>query len=296
MLALLRDQKGSVVVLTALGLIVIIGFASLIMDIGLLYYNKEQLSVAADAAALAGARDLSISSTQAVATANSYAALNGKKGDIVTPTVGNSGTSLTVTIARPVTYLFAWVFGLKSHTVSGTATATLSAAGSATGIMPFGITKQTLAYGQSVILKQGTGITGNYGALALGGNGANNYRNNIENGYSGLVSVGDWLLTEPGNIVGPTDQGVDYRIGLDPSATFNTVQSVSPRIVIVPVIDSFNVHGKKPVLVDGFAVFFLESSNGGVVTGEFMQMYSDSSNVNPGTGTSYGLYNLKLTQ
>jgi hypothetical protein len=70
----------------------------------------------------------------------------------------------------------------------------------------------------------------------------------------------------------------------------------SPRILIVPVIDSLTVHGRSEVLIVGFAAFFLEGvgghGNNNYVTGKFMQM------VMPGdisTGvTGYGLYGSTL--
>lgn len=296
MLRLLREQKGSVIVIVALATTVLIGFAALTVDMGLLYLNRIELSNMVDASALAGARDLPSSATQAVAVARNYASINGLPSDTLSFRVGTGGSSLAVTASRRVNLLFAPILGLANQTINASATASVSAAGAATGVVPWGIEKETLTYGQTYTLKVGggSGNTGNYGALALGGTGGNNYRDNIEYGYSGQLKVGDWVNTEPGNKVGPTDQGVDYRISQDPNATFSTVQKGSPRVVIVPIVESLDVNGRKPVQIAGFAAFFLQSSSKGVVTGVFMQMVS--SDIPPGGGTSYGLYNIKLTQ
>jgi Flp pilus assembly protein TadG len=53
---------------------------------------------------------------------------------------------------------------------------------------------------------------GNFGALAIGGNGANAYKQAIGGRTSQAFSVGDWIDTEPGNMVGPTRQGVSDRL------------------------------------------------------------------------------------
>jgi Flp pilus assembly protein TadG len=54
-----RSEKGVVLVLVAVSMIVILGLAALVIDLGYLWLTKNQLHVAADAAALAGAANLS---------------------------------------------------------------------------------------------------------------------------------------------------------------------------------------------------------------------------------------------
>jgi hypothetical protein len=53
-----KNNRGQVLVLVAIALVVIIGFAALAIDIGYFYHTKNQLQGAADAAALAGAEKL----------------------------------------------------------------------------------------------------------------------------------------------------------------------------------------------------------------------------------------------
>lgn len=295
-LNILREQKGSVLIFFTLGFTFFLGMSSLVIDVAFLYLNKTKLSNMVDSAALAGALDLPKNSTDALESAYDYADMNGLTSDNVTASVGSGNKSLTVTASRDVKLFFASLLGVSHTTINASATATISAIGAATGVVPFGLEKQSFVYGQTYTLKEGggSGYCGNYGALALGGNGGSNYRSNIENGYSDLLRVGDWVSTEPGNMVGPTDQGVSYRINQDPTVTFSTVQQDSPRIVIIPIIDSLDVNGRKPVQIVGFAAFFLEASNRGVVTGKFMQICS-SNNI-PGNGTSYGLYSVRLSQ
>jgi hypothetical protein len=53
-----RAQRGTVVIIAALSLTMLVGFAGLALDLGRLYLNKTELQSAADACALAAAREL----------------------------------------------------------------------------------------------------------------------------------------------------------------------------------------------------------------------------------------------
>lgn len=163
------------------------------------------------------------------------------------------------------------------------------------GIVPLATEDEAFAFGEEVTLKVGPGEStdGNFHALALGGSGANVYRENLKYGYPEVVWIGQQFDTEPGNMDGPTQTAVDWRIGLDPDATFETVQPGSPRLVFVPVVDSFDVHGRKEVTVIGFAVFFLDGvDRRGEVTGRFLRRVIPGQ---PG-GPDYGLWAVRLIQ
>ncbi len=56
---MLNDEQGQVLVLTALTMTVLLCFLALAIDVGQLYYTQRQLQTAADAAALAGALEVS---------------------------------------------------------------------------------------------------------------------------------------------------------------------------------------------------------------------------------------------
>lgn len=77
---ILKNEKGVSLVLLALAVVVIFGFGALAIDIGHLYNVKNQLQVAADAAALAGAAKLvgenDFTQTKARNEAQKIAALN----------------------------------------------------------------------------------------------------------------------------------------------------------------------------------------------------------------------------
>jgi len=117
--------------------------------------------------------------------------------------------------------------------------------------------------------------------------GASDYRSNIENCNPAIVDVGSTEPPETGNMVGPTKQGTDALVALDPGAywdtTCNCVQGSSfpdgrsPRIVVIPVYDpiAFSegpAHGKGIVLnFTNFIGFFVEPlTGGGEVKGRIM--------------------------
>ena len=53
-----HEERGQVIVLVVVMLVVLLGFAALVIDVGYAYYAHRQLQASADAAALAGAQEL----------------------------------------------------------------------------------------------------------------------------------------------------------------------------------------------------------------------------------------------
>jgi Flp pilus assembly protein TadG len=79
------------------------------------------------------------------------------------------------------------------------------------------------------------------------------YRDNIANCNSAYIKPGEMAIQEPGNMVGPTSQGIDELIAKDPDATWDTsCQCVknskfgtSPRVTPIPLYDpAFYAEGK----------------------------------------------------
>lgn len=83
-------------------------------------------------------------------------------------------------------------------------------------------------------------IKGNFYCLDFGpkGEGANEYREHCKNGYPESMYEGDIIPTEPGNMIGPTEQGLSDRVG---------------DTVLVPIVDFSKVQGCTDVTVRGFA-------------------------------------------
>jgi hypothetical protein len=308
MFSILNGQKGGIAVIMAIGLVVLLGVGAVAFDIANLYLNKTQLASIADAAVLAGVQELPDAPGQAAEVAQDYARLNGKPADVVTNLTIANNNLVSITVRRTVPYYFARIFGLNAGTVSGISTARIVPVSAVTGIVPFGIVKQNFIYGERYILKcgGGSGYDGNFAALALGGSGSPVYQDNIKHGYSGIIKVGDWIATEPGNMSGPTEEGVTYRVSNDYAATFQTVSRESARVVLVPIIDTLLVNGRNEVQVVGFAGFFLEgaggSGNDNYVCGRFMKLVISSAAYQNGgfnelsdtLPSRYGVYGARL--
>lgn len=273
------DERGSALILVALALTVLVGFAGLAVDAGRLYIERQRLQTIADAAALAGARQLPDSRQQAATTALAMVRAN-QPTPLTTETADVAADNLAVTVrlARPVPLTLIRLLGLTDVQVGVTATAQVGKVGAVTGALPLGVEAQDFETGRQYTLKLpapgqgGKNQRGNFNALALGGTGANVYRENLRSGYDGWLSVGDEVLTEPGNMKGPTEQGLAERLAADPDSTWDQVPAHSPRRLLIPIVESFDVPGRKPVKIVGFAIFFLEQFKpSGEVVGRFLE-------------------------
>ena len=87
-----KSESGQAFVLMALSLVVIIGMAALVVDVGNWYHTKRRLQATADAAALAGAQRLPSDSVGAQAMALSYADKNG--GDVAGADIAVTSTAV----------------------------------------------------------------------------------------------------------------------------------------------------------------------------------------------------------
>jgi len=299
----LSDKKGSIIVFVALAMTVLLGFAAIVVDVGILYFNRVALSNAADAAALAGVQELPANPRQAEAKAVSYAVKNGVEESRIATALPDSH-SIRVTVSRTVPLGFARIFGIASSDVSASAKARVGAVGAVWGAAPFVVPDQEFVYGELYTLKHGggEGEHGNFGGLALGGRGADNYEDNIKRGYQGWLRVGEWQETEPGNMSGPTVRGVEYRISQChhlPPCTFDNCAKDCPRVLLVPVAD-FDLgkpRGRSDVRLVGFAAFFLEGvgahGNECEVTGRFIRWVVDGE---LGGAGDYGVVSSRLEE
>jgi Flp pilus assembly protein TadG len=121
-----KSERGQVVVLTVVALVVILGMAALAIDVGSWYQAKRHDQAVVDAAALAGAQALPDDPAQAVSLAVEYA---GKNGVTLAPSEVNissavvSNDTIRVAAARPAPTFFAKVFGLNSVDIGASAAA-----------------------------------------------------------------------------------------------------------------------------------------------------------------------------
>jgi Flp pilus assembly protein TadG len=296
-----RYGHGQTAVMLVLLVPILLGAIALGSDVAVFYYNWAQLQRAADAAALAGATRLPSNTSGAVSTATQYAELNGASaGEVASITFGNANSTITVQLRRVVPYLFARVLGLVENPVSASATASLLTAGSAGGALPIGLDAQTTySYGQSITMHQGGVGPGNWDGLALGCSGSSCYRDNLSNGYSGTVHVGDMISSEPGASSGPTSQGINQRISdgreFDSCASWNNFKPGDPRAVIVPIVDWTGCNGRCSVPVKAFASVWINSVRGTDINATFIEMVAPGSTPSA-TAPDYGTKHCSLTK
>jgi Flp pilus assembly protein TadG len=146
-----RDQNGSVLVIMAVALVVILGMAALVVDVGALVLEKGRLQNACDAAALAAVRvAYDDSQTNARNEAEKYLDENDADYE-VDNVIFNSDKTVTVSASSTVNYAFAKVLGIYSGTVDANATAVYGPVKSITGkkgviggVDPIGISEEVV--------------------------------------------------------------------------------------------------------------------------------------------------------
>ncbi|NNF11754.1 MAG: hypothetical protein HKN72_00920 [Gemmatimonadetes bacterium] len=132
------------------------------------------------------------------------------------------------------------------------------------------------------------------------GRGAANYRRNICSCNNSIIDLDTEYLVEPGNMVGPTYQGVQQLIAQDPDAYWddhaNTIVSAygmeSPRLVTVALFDPGEIKkpGRQYLRFNNFARVFIEEQEDrrDPVTGRFLY-YVPGAGAGPGGQTTGSL-------
>lgn len=297
---ILNNNKGSTYVITALVMTIIMGMAALVIDVGNLYIEREELNNAVDAATLAGAQELPADPIKAFLVAAEYCQNNGVSMDNVNIYITDNNQAIEVTIKDNVDFTFARVLGIDNSEVSANSKAIIGPVTAVySGIRPLAVERQSFIYGQQHTLKLGAldGTNGNFGPVSLGGLGSKSYEENVKYGYNEKLKVGDWVDTETGNMVGATTKAVNFILDNNYD-TFNNYPRDSMRLWIVPMVDSMEILGRKSVQIVGFALFFLEGINksGGhtEVTGRFIE-FTTNGDVSEGQ-VDYGLKGIKLVK
>lgn len=289
-------ENGQVSVIIAIAIVSFVGMLAFVIDVGSMYETRRNAQTAADSAALAGVQELPENPDRAKVKAIEYAQEHGNvtlaesdiyfSEDYDTIFVDNAQDSST-----PL--FFSGIYGLNQKTISTKATAKVFSPLSLSNLVPWIIKESDLSYGDEVILKSNNQQTpGNFQAMDYngGGGGANEYKDNIINGYDGEIFLYEWYPIEAGNMAGPTGQGVEARLGSN-TCTLGDVTDVledgtllvtnpsCPRIVLIPFTDEYPPNPSEPLQITGFGVFFInevvvEKAHGhdqAQVTGQFIQ-------------------------
>ena len=244
-----RGQRGQMMLVTAIVMVVVLGFAAMAIDVGLAYRDRRDLQNDVDAAALAGSQHLPSDPATAKDRANAWLVKNGIKPAQVTGIEVESGLATNDTIRVEVDDNFGWIFGrVLGLTTSNVGAHGKARVGSVEGnneMMPWAILQGDsdcldaggdAIWGQNCVVKVGAGssISGWYGALDYDGNGGGSaeYESNIIDGTTDTIYCAAGAFTDPcpgttlvadldGNKVGGTGQGIATRLATGPACDGN---------------------------------------------------------------------------
>jgi len=318
-----NNNRGQSMVLTVVFMVVLLGFAALVVDVGSWYRAHRSAQATADASALAGAQVLPDTSA-ASALATQYATKNSTGSGSGTPQItfsqqGFETDTIRVKVSRPSPGFFARVFGSQfmNVTVSGTATArAYNVYGVRNGIAPITVnykhpllnctrgqnptcapdfgTPTTLSL-QDIHQSGGKDAAGAFGLINLNG---------VQNGNIGAGELTDWLLN------GYQDH--DLTVGhydSAPSSNFNNSQFTSAldqqigKELLFPVYRLLQGPGSNAIYdIIGWVGFVITSydtsGSSGVINGHFTQYTTDgvpAENGNGGGAPGLGVHKIELT-
>lgn len=299
------NERGSALVTTAFFATALVAFVGLVADAGLMMYQRTKMQLAADSAALAGAKALVNSQAQAIAAAQDLAKQNGFP--IASSQVSiQKGSRVIVNIESPSDSLVSrLLLATQAHaapqnpdqppvfTIGAQAAADLHRGEVTNGPRPWGVPETDFVPGWEYIIKQGGGggVCGEYLALAIDGIGAPIYREGILNGSKRSIRIGDMVATEPGNMNGPTVAAVNQLVGNDRTSyeEAKADPSRTPRVVTLILMTQesyFNARGRANVVVSGFGRFFITyTTSRGEVYGRFLNKVNADQVA--GTGVNY---------
>jgi len=280
-------------------MVAILGLGAIVVDGGAIYFERAKLQTAVDAVVLAGARALSDGSQAVVQATEQTAAANGLHLSEYQLSYNASTGVVSASASRQVSLGLARVLNHSHAEVGAEAEARVMSISGLKGAAPLGVIWQDFLFGHVYDIKVGAGDSesGNYGALALGGTGSANYRDNLRYGYPGTLSVGDIVLTEPGNMSNPTKLAIEERVdACTHGCTYEHFAPGCTKVLLVPVINELP-NGRGEVVIIGFAGFFLDGyagqGNENYVRGRFIKHFASGE---AGASGNYGLSMIKLTR
>jgi Flp pilus assembly protein TadG len=275
-----QRERGQATVLTLVFLVVLLGMAALVLDIGSWYRADRDTQSTADAAALAGAQSLPDDTSQAVSLASNYAGKNGGgfQGATISSSIASNDT-IKVKISRQSPGIFTKIFGHNSTTVGSTATARVAPLDQAMYVAPIvvnilhpalhcgGTQKRPIpCFGQPTELdlldlhKPGNGnAAGSFGLINLTGDptgniGAGTLAGWMETGYDHMMPLGKYDAAPSANFNdGQFQNALQDRIGDD---------------VLFPIYDTLTGPGSNAQYnVIGWIGFHVTSYHAGGSTG-----------------------------
>lgn len=300
------DERGQVAVLLAVFLAVLAGAAAMAIDVGSWYRADKAAQATADAAALAGAQSLHLSTADAAALAEQYAEKNG--GGDVEITFGTRvvpNDLIKVSVSRPTPGFFSKVFGIDEVQVNARATARSGIPSDAIGAAPIAVDEQhpmlqCECWGVETELSL-RNLHDPGGGDAAGAFSLLNLDSISEGGNIGAETLAEWLLN---GYDGSLPLGT-YRSA--PSADFNSGHfrsAINQRLnteLLFPVYRSINEGGSTAefeiVAWVGFVpTSFTGGGSRGTIHGYFTQVIWQGLADETGTVPDLGVRTISLVE
>lgn len=311
-LARLKSERGQAFVLAAVAMVMLMGMAALVLDVGNWYRDKRRLQGTADAAALAGAQQLPDNAAGARAQALTYANKNGGDvagADIIVTSQYMPNDTIEVNGRRNDPGIFSKVIGFSGANITAHAKALVEPPSGALHVAPM-----VVFCGHSLIQNcndnhtpqfnvpttmnyDPMGAPGAFGMLNLDG----------ETGTIGSSTEAAWIL-----------DGFDKYLGLgkyksDPGAKFssNNVQSALDKrmhtVLLFPVFKTLDGTGQNAQYdIIGWIGFYLTgytvNGNNATLSGYFTTYIAEGiiSRHAPGSGgvpsSFFGVESIQLIE
>lgn len=260
---LFKKREGAVLPFVAVMIFVLLGFTMLVVDAGSMYIDRRQMATAADAGALAGAKELSVSDGSSVSKAKQiaveFAEQNGAdigKVDVIVET-RNGMQIIEVIVNKTKETSFAKIFGINSTNVGARSIATWGFIKdySSGSIMPLFAFDKDFSLGNAV-LKSGKleaevvdkkiVINNNYGYLEFD-NGMNIIKNVLAaNNYTipanivDEIKVGGVVEGETGNkqsLIGAIETRMDKALAINVGEGGKIAARKQFMSGLIPIID-----------------------------------------------------------
>jgi secretion/DNA translocation related TadE-like protein len=296
-----EEQLGQATVILVICLVVLLGMAALVLDVGSWFQAQRQAQAAADAAALAAAHALPGNSTTAKALAQQYLTKNG--GGTASVAVRETfvpDDTVSVTVSRDAPGFFASVFGIDSVEVTAKATARTGDLAVARYAAPFGVDRKheklqcdpnpCSGEAQLDLDKIGPGA---FRLLNLdrshGGIGPAILEDWILRGYDGEMPKDEWYYSDPGTKFNSSHvrDALDARLGkklLFPIYTETRASGANFQYEVVGwvgyVIEKYHIQGSKLSWLKGY----------------FTNVIWEGIQTSSGGGTGFGATTIQLVE
>jgi hypothetical protein len=286
-----HEESGQAVVLSIVWMVVLLGMAGLVIDVGSWYRSQRNLQQQADAAALAGAQELPKDTATAGVEAQSYALKNGFTLPLSGITIDGAlvpNDSITVKVDKAAPTYFTKLFGLDTVSIRAEATARSDQVGSPRWVAPITVNiKHPLLSGNGCpcfgvptkLPLDKRGAPGAFGLLDLDngtGNGSSTLGDWIDHGYDGYLPLGTYS----------SNTGAKF----DSSGIDDALASRIGTVLLFPVYDTLNETGTNAgyhiIAWVGFLLtdFDVKGGNNGDLYGHFTEITWDAVPANANNG------------